>query len=88
MIALPPVVEIPNLFDQVTPTDVERYRAFMGRGDRTSTVGFWKYLLHKGKLCLDRGSTGFWIAVAFLKSGQIMNSLYLRNSGLGCVNHY
>lgn len=74
MIALPPVVEIPNLFDQVTPTDVERYRGFMDRGDRLSTIGFWKYLLHKGKLCLDRGSTGFWIAVAFLKSGQRINS--------------
>ncbi|KAJ4781750.1 F-box protein SKIP23 [Rhynchospora pubera] len=69
MITLPPVVEIPNLFDQVTPNDVERYRASMSRGDGAVTVGFWKYLLNKGKLCLDSGSPGFWIAVAFLKSG-------------------
>ncbi|KAJ3692366.1 hypothetical protein LUZ60_012716 [Juncus effusus] len=70
MISLPPVVEMPNLFELVTPSDVEKYRAAMDRRGNRPTLGFWKYLVHKGKLCWDKSSSsGLWVVVAFPKSG-------------------
>ncbi|XP_072960189.1 F-box protein SKIP23-like [Typha angustifolia] len=66
---LPPATAIPNLFDTVSPADIQRYSDSFEHRKQSTSAGFWSYFIRKAKLCRDESSVGQFVSIVFPKAG-------------------